>query len=339
MIRINLSQSESEQLRQQARQEVGRVAERIHFVLLSEQGYSPPEIGALFDYHPATIRAWLQRYQRQGLAGLADQPRSGRPAKATAAFEAEVNHWMSFKPNSLDYLATFWTVALLLSQLLSQGWQVSTATLRRSLHRLEYRWRRPRLAVRRRDPAGSINIEAICQAVWRAKAEDHLFSVDESEFKLLPVLRAMWSKIAQTVHIPTPAYNASVWAYGAVDICTGQWVSALYDRFNATHFVAFLDKIVAACPTGQIIIILDHAPAHTAKKVSQWAATQPRVTILFLPKYASHLNPIERIWGVAKNKVVANHCYQTLAALRQAVQRYLDSVTPEAALQMTGLNL
>ena len=339
MIRIHLDEIEREHLRRQSRQEIGRVAERLHFVLLSDQGYSPPEIARLFGYHPATVRTWLQRYQTQGLAGLTDQPRSGRPAKATAAFEAAVEQSMSIKPHSLDYLATFWTVALLVTHLLGQGWQVSCSTVRRTLHHLEYRWRRPRLTVTRRDPAGSSKIEAICQTIWRAQPDDHLFSVDESEFKLLPVLRAMWTKIAQTVHIPTPAYNASVWAFGAVDICTGQWVAGLYDRLNATNFVTFLDQIVAACPTGHITLFIDHAPAHTAKKVSLWLEAHPRVTILFLPKYASHLNPIERIWGVAKNKIVANHCYQTLALLRQAVQRYLASVTPATALQMTGLNL
>ena len=339
MIRLNLSQTEREQLGRQARQEVGRVSERIHFVLLCDEGHSPPKIGSLFGYHAATVRSWLERYQTQGVTGLQDQPRSGRPAKASSAFKAELEHWLSLKPNTLNYIATFWTVALLANHLLKQGWQVSGSTVRRSLHQLDYRWRRPRLSVKRRDPAGSSNIEAICQAIWRAKAADHIFSVDESEFKLLPVLRAMWTKVAQTVHIPTPAYNASVWAYGAVDICTGQWISDVYDRFNSANFIDFLDQIVAACPTDPIILIIDHAPAHTAKKVTAWLATQPRVTILFLPKYASHLNPIERLWGVAKSKVVANHCYQTSAALRQAVFHFLDSITPQMALQTTGLNV
>jgi transposase len=176
---------------------------------------------------------------------------------------------------------------------------------------------------------------AISRAIWQAQPE----SLDESQFKLLPVLRAMWTIVAHTVHIPTPPYNGSVWAYDAVDIVSGQWLSAVFDRFNAANFVTFLDQIVAACPTGHITLIIDHAPAHIAQKVARWLDTQSRVTILFLPKYASHLNPIERIWGVAKNKVVANHCYQTAAALRKAVQTFLDSITPTIALQSTGLNV
>lgn len=339
MIRIELSEKKRQELRLRARQEKGRVSERIHFVLLSDQGKSSVEIGQLMGYNTATVREWLKRYQGAGLAGLADRPREGRPAKANAPFRAHLGQCLKGQPDRLGYLATFWTVALLVSHLASQGWQISGATVRRTLHALDYRWRRPRLAVTRRDPNGSARMAAISRAVGQVQPGDHFFSLDESEFKLLPVLRAMWSKIAHTVRIPTPTYNASVWAFGAVDIFTGQWLSGLYDKLNATNFLAFLDHMVQACPGGHIWLVIDHAPAHTAKKVDIWLETQSRVTVLFLPKYASHLNPIERLWGMMKDKVVANHCYPTLPALRQAVQHHLDAISPSTALQITGLNL
>ena len=246
---------------------------------------------------------------------------------------------MKIRPKSLGYLATFWTVALLVTHLATQGWQISGSTVRRTLHSLGYRWRRPRLTVTRRDPAGSARMAVISRAIGQVQPGDHFFSLDESEFKMLPVLRAMWSKIAHTVRIPTPLYNASVWAFGAVDIFNGQWLSGLYDRQNSANFLAFLETIVQACPTGHIWLVVDHAPAHTAKIVTAWVEAQPRVTLLFLPKYASHLNPIERLWGQIKDQVVANHCYPSLALLRQAVRDQLASITPSQALQTTGLNV
>jgi len=339
MIRVQLTETERQNLRTCARQEIGRVSERIHFVLLSDQGKSPPEIAGLFDYNVATVREWLERYLAEGLDGLYDEPRSGRPPKADTTFKARLDQCMTTSPKVLGYLATCWTVVLLVVHLASQGWTVSCSTMRRTLHTLNYRWRRPRLAVTRRDPNGGAKMAAICDAVWKAQPGDHVFSTDESEFKLLPVLRAMWCKIAQAVRIPTPSYNASVWAFGAVDIFSGQWVSGVYDRLNAANFVAFLEQIWEACPSGQIWIIIDHAPAHTAKLVATWLESHQRMKVLFLPKYASHLNPIERIWGEIKSKVAANYCYQTLAALRQAVQEYLSSITPAAALQTAGLNV
>jgi len=339
MLRVQLNEEQRRELQARARQEVGRVSERIHFVLLSDQGKSPPEIAALLGYSVATVRQWLTRYQDKGLAGLYDKPRSGRPRKANEALQSNLDECLKTTPNALGYWATFWTVALLVTHLAGLGWQVSCATVRRAVHDLGYRWRRPRLATMRRDPAGSRKMGAIARAVWNAKPDDHFFSVDESEFKLLPVLRAMWCKVAQACRIPTPAYNASVWAFGAVDIFSGQWITGLYDRQTAANFVAFLEKIWATCPTGPIWIVIDHAPAHTAKLVASWLEAHPRRTVLWLPKYASHINPIERIWREVKDKVVANYCYPTLAALRQAVQRYLEGITPAAALQTAGLNV
>lgn len=338
-MRVELSPEERQEFQVRARQEIGRVSERIHFVLLSDQGQSPPEIGQLLGYNAVTVREWLRRYQAEGLAGLYDKPRSGRPVKASEPIRKKLEQWMKLNPNSLGYLATFWTVALLVTQLANQGWQISGSTIRRTLHALDYRWRRPRLAVTRRDPAGSAKMAVISRAIDQVQPDDHFFSLDESEFKMLPVLRAMWSKIAHTVRIPTPLYNASVWAFGAVDIFNGHWLSALYNKHNSANFIDFLDIIVQACPTGHIWIVVDHAPTHTAKKVITWLQAHPQVTLLFLPKYASHLNPIERIWGMMKDKVVANHCYPTLAALRQAVQHHLDNISPSVALQTTGLNV
>ena len=37
------------------------------------------QIAELLDCHPATVRRWISRFNAEGLAGLADRPRSGRP--------------------------------------------------------------------------------------------------------------------------------------------------------------------------------------------------------------------------------------------------------------------
>lgn len=334
-----LSDEERETLRRLTRQAVGRVAMRAQVILWSDQGRTVPEIAELLEWSPATVRARIKRYEAEGIAGLYDKPRSGRPRKAHEAVQQEVATLLERNPTELGYTATVWTIVLLMSHLASLGWVLSRSTVRRVVHALGYRWRRPRLAVMRRDPQGPQRMAAIGRAIWNLQPGDHIFSVDESEFKLLPVLRAAWTKVGRRLRIPTPAYNASLWVFGAVELCTGQWISGLYDRQTAENFIAFLEQIWAACPNGHIWVIVDHAPAHTAKAVVAWLEAHPRMTVLYLPKYASHLNPIERIWREMKDKVVANHCYTTLAALRQAVQRYLDGITPAMALQTTGLKV
>jgi hypothetical protein len=56
-----------------------RPAARAMMVLLSAHGLPPAQIAGLLDCHPVTARRWISRFNREGLAGLADRPRCGRP--------------------------------------------------------------------------------------------------------------------------------------------------------------------------------------------------------------------------------------------------------------------
>src|SRR5260370_6410593 len=70
--------SESEQLRAEL-QGRWRQAARAVMVLLSLRGLAPSQIAELLDCHPATVRRWIGRFNAEGMAGLADRPRPGRP--------------------------------------------------------------------------------------------------------------------------------------------------------------------------------------------------------------------------------------------------------------------
>src|SRR5262249_58742087 len=95
--------------------------------------------------------------------------------------------------------------------------------------------------------------------------------------------------------------------FGALNAVSGTWWYAHHERKLAVHVVAFLQRLVATYPTGPLALVLDQAPAHTAKVVPTWPKARPRVTLLWLPKYAAHeANPAERIWGLMKSAVAAD---------------------------------
>jgi transposase-like protein len=56
-----------------------RQATRAVMVLLSLHGLTPAQIAELLECHPSTVRRWIGRFSSEGLAGLADRPRCGRP--------------------------------------------------------------------------------------------------------------------------------------------------------------------------------------------------------------------------------------------------------------------
>jgi transposase len=55
-------------------------------------------------------------------------------------------------PQAHGYAATDWTVPLLRTELARRSSDLSERTLRRTLHRLGYRWKRPKYVLGRPDP-------------------------------------------------------------------------------------------------------------------------------------------------------------------------------------------
>ncbi|MFQ5814727.1 MAG: IS630 family transposase [Anaerolineae bacterium] len=347
MIRVRLKDDEERKaLRLRARREVGRVSERIHFVLLSDQDYSPPDIGELLGYSAATVRDWLKRYLKHGVEGLYDEPRSGRPPRMTEEAQEQLETTVSQSPLALGVWATVWTAALLAMQLVPLvGSALHADTVRRWLHGLGWSWSKPKhIPPHKQDPEAEAKLAAIAEAVKEVEEaspeEAPIFlAQDESTFSWLPLLRRMWMRRGQQVEITTPGEAKKVTCFGALNLVTGVWLYALAPRAQAVYFKAFLEQLVAAYPGRVIYILLDNATIHArAKCIIEWRAKHPEVVFLFLPTYSSlALNPVERLWGEIKQHIAANHCYPSIEALQEALKEFFThALSPEKALRVAG---
>jgi transposase len=79
----SLSQVEKKALRELYRQtQNADVRTRCQMILLSSQEYAVSEIADLTLFTEDSVLYWLDRYESQGLQGLEDRPRSGRPPKS-----------------------------------------------------------------------------------------------------------------------------------------------------------------------------------------------------------------------------------------------------------------
>ena len=58
-----------------------REISRCRAMMLSHKGYTINDLADIFDVDRDTITIWFNRYESQGIEGLKDQPRSGRPPK------------------------------------------------------------------------------------------------------------------------------------------------------------------------------------------------------------------------------------------------------------------
>ncbi|MGI8554057.1 MAG: helix-turn-helix domain-containing protein, partial [Dehalococcoidia bacterium] len=57
-----------------------RLVERVRLIALAMQGQAVPTIAEQEHCSQETVRLWIKRFNEDGLDGLADKPRAGRPA-------------------------------------------------------------------------------------------------------------------------------------------------------------------------------------------------------------------------------------------------------------------
>jgi transposase len=330
----SLTDEERTELKRLTRQAIGRVSQRAQLILLSAQRRTVPEVAVLFDMSRATVRFWIRRFNAHGPAGLYDEPRGGRPRKLGPQELETTLSMLQDDPRHAGYLATFWTIAMLAQALFHKlGVHLSVSTLRVRLRELGLRWGRPRLAMPLKvDPAKARTQWQIAKAVLEAGPEAVILYADESRLQFLPLVRAMWHWVGQQVRIPTPGTNVTRALFGALNIRTGQWVYVVRERMRTNDFLAFLDHLLRAYPQGPILLIVDNFSSHTAHAVDRWLSTHSRLHLYYLPKYCSHLNPVERIWRQLKNTVAADRLYASMRLLLETVEAFFTAMTPEKAL-------
>jgi transposase len=125
----NISALERRQLEDEVRH--GRTAIRALMILLSAAGYPAVSIAELVGYDPRTVRRWIERFVVEGVDGLPDRSRTGRPG-STARVAGRLSTLLA-QPKEA------WTVPRLARAL---RWSASSSTLRRRLRGLA-QWRRP----------------------------------------------------------------------------------------------------------------------------------------------------------------------------------------------------
>jgi transposase len=335
-----VTDDEQIELKRMTRQAPGRVGQRAHMILLSAQRRTVPEIAIIFAVSRATVRFWIRQFEAAGPAGLYDHPRSGRPRKLSRDAEAALVRLLERDPMQVDasYLATFWTTAMLVLVLATQlHLQVCRNTVRNVLQRLKLRWRRPRLAMpRKTDPHKAQKQWAIAEAVITAGPDAVVLYADESRVQTLPLLRAMWQWLGQQTRIPTPGSNTTRALFGALNIRTGEWHYQVRKRMRKEDFRAFLEYLLTVYPTQVIVLIVDNYSSHTAHDVVDWLAQHARLQLHFLPKYCSHLNPVEPIWLRMKGQIAANRLYGSIKLVLAAVDTFFARMTPAQALTWAG---
>ena len=79
-----------------------RVRQRAQAVYLAHRGTTRIALATLFEVGVDTISAWLDSWERAGLCGLSDEPRSGRPPIYTPEEATQLCAWLEEEPRQLQ---------------------------------------------------------------------------------------------------------------------------------------------------------------------------------------------------------------------------------------------
>lgn len=126
---------------------------RYRALVLLADGQPPAAVAAAVGCSERSVWYWTAAWRRDGLAGLVELPHGGRARALDRAAEALLEARLGADPQGLGYHATGWTVPALQAELASAGYGVGQRTIRRTLHRLGWRWKRPKDVLGRPDPA------------------------------------------------------------------------------------------------------------------------------------------------------------------------------------------
>ena len=149
--------------------------------------------------------------------------------------------------------------------------------------------------------------------------------MDESTLGWLPVLIACWMKRGCQKRIATPGQQQWRHIFGAYNWATDEVIYQISDKRNSNSLIAFLDHLVQQ-HSGErpLVIVLDNGSIHHSQATqATFALLENELLPLFLPKYCSQLNPIERFWKHLKSLACADKLFADMDALVASVEANL----------------
>lgn len=121
-----------------------------------------------------------------------------------------------------------------------------------------------------------------------------------------------------------------------MNLVTGRRCFLVRRHGRAQDFQEFLELLHWHYRGWHVALLLDEDSSHTAYD-SQFLAEELSMELLWLPKRAPKLNPMDHLWGKGKDVVSANKQYATVDEHVDRFLQYLESLSPREALRTAGV--
>lgn len=302
------------------------MAERARIVLACLQGKRNDEVARQVGVRPNTVGVWRRRFAERGIAGLRDEPRSGKPAKYGPELRDRILRQLESPPPAGMASWDGGSLAQALGASDDAVWRVLRKEgIQLQRHRSWCVSTDPEFAAKAADVIGlylnppenalvlSVDEKPSIQALERARGY-----VQTNSGKIVQGLKSTYKR------------HGTVNLFAALEVATGVIRGKTTQTKKRADFQAFMEEIVADQPADrQIHVILDNLNTH--KKNEEWLSRHPNVTFHFTPTSASWLNQVEIWFGIFQRKTLNNASFGSVEQLTQAIHDFTAAYNENAA--------
>ena len=333
---ITLSKADRAVLEQRTRCHSGqhRMVVRARIVLLAADGWANVDIADDLGVHVDVVSKWRKRFYFEGMAGLTDRPRSGRPRVFAQKVVAQVKAMACEPPANRNVALSRWSSADLAAQAIAEGLvgSVSASTVRRWLAEDAIRPWKYRSWIFPRDPdfaAKAARVLDLYERIWQGRAlgpDDYVISADEKS--QLQALSRCHPELPVAPDRPRRVEfeydrHGTLAYLGAYDVHRAQLFGHIAPTTGIVHFGALVEKVMTTEPYAsarRVFWVVDNGSSHNGRiSVARMAATWPTATLVHLPVHASWLNQIEIVFSVIGRKVMRPADFADLDHLARAL--------------------
>ena len=126
---------------------------RLHGVLLVAQGMTCPEVAGLLGDAPRSVENWVRRFELEGLAGLLEGERPGRPRRLNPQQLAEIDAVLRKTPREAGMSGNLWDGKTLTAWIKRKhGARLGVRQCQRLFRQFGFRLRKPRTMIAQADP-------------------------------------------------------------------------------------------------------------------------------------------------------------------------------------------
>jgi len=300
-------------------------AQRARIVLLAADGVSHSEIAGRLGVSRQTVISWRQRYESRGLAGLEDEPRSGRPRSID--HDRIITATLTPPPKRLG--VTHWSSRLLAAKL-----GIDHATVARAWKDYGVQPWRSQTFKFSTDPELVAKVTDVV-GLYLAPPEDAIvLSIDEkSQIQALdrtaPILPLQPGLPEKRTHDYVRHGTSTLFA--ALEVATGKVTAACRPRHRHQEFLRFLKQVASAYPAGQLHLIMDNYATHKRPEIKAWLAAHPRISVHFTPTSGSWLNLVEVWFGIIDRQAIRRGTFGSVKDLNAKIRAFIDSWNADRA--------